>query len=150
MPHVLSAASSDAPVHIVVAAHGIFNSEFIGAFLRRRVTGAGSGWKSTGMTNTGWTRLTLSLADPTHPHPTSPTKPQPSESNQSSLPLADAPTNPSPHMGQPKLDVQIGEINHTAHLEGVKRQKGGIGSLGHDEKQRDLRDFFAGGGNISK
>ena len=51
MPHVLTAASSDKPVHVVVAAHGIFNSEFIGAFLRRRAVGAGSGWKSTGMTS---------------------------------------------------------------------------------------------------
>lgn len=52
MPHVMKAAREDEPQHVVVAAHGIFNSELIGAFLRRRVIGAGSGWKSMGMTST--------------------------------------------------------------------------------------------------
>jgi hypothetical protein len=34
--------------------------------------------------------------------------------------------------------------NVTTHLDGVHRQKGGIGSAGFDAKQSDLRAFFSG------
>jgi hypothetical protein len=55
MPHVFAAAkqtSDDPPYHVFVAAHGIFNGEFMGALLRRRVQGEGSGWSRAGMTST--------------------------------------------------------------------------------------------------
>lgn len=35
-------------------------------------------------------------------------------------------------------------INNTDHLNGLVRQKGGIGSSAFDNKQRDLRAFFSG------
>jgi len=34
----------------------------------------------------------------------------------------------------------------TTHLDGVKRQGGGIGSAAYDEKQQDIRAFFSGAG----
>lgn len=34
----------------------------------------------------------------------------------------------------------------TDHLQGVVRQKGGLGSQSYDEKQEDIRKFFGGGG----
>ncbi|KAJ9114428.1 hypothetical protein QFC20_001571 [Naganishia adeliensis] len=45
----------------------------------------------------------------------------------------------------PHLRVNIVATNVTTHLEGVKRQQGGIGSAAHDNKQKDIRSFFAGG-----
>jgi hypothetical protein len=44
------------------------------------------------------------------------------------------------------LAVRILCSDVTKHLDGVHRQKGGIGSQGFDEKQKDLRAFFGGGG----
>ena len=35
-------------------------------------------------------------------------------------------------------------INNTDHLNGLVRQRGGIGSSAFDAKQRDLRAFFSG------
>lgn len=45
----------------------------------------------------------------------------------------------------PYLKVNIVATNVTTHLEGIKRQQGGIGSAAHDDKQKDIRTFFAGG-----
>lgn len=42
------------------------------------------------------------------------------------------------------LAVRILCSDVTKHLDGVHRQKGGIGSQGFDEKQKDLRAFFSG------
>ena len=50
----------------------------------------------------------------------------------------------------PPLSVRILCTDVTTHLDGVHRQKGGIGSQGYDEKQKDLRAFFAGGGGTSE
>jgi hypothetical protein len=43
------------------------------------------------------------------------------------------------------LFVRITATDVTTHLEGVTRQKGGVGSSGYDEKQKDIRAFFGGG-----
>lgn len=45
----------------------------------------------------------------------------------------------------PHLRVNIIATNVTTHLDAVKRQRGGIGSAAHDDKQKDIRSFFAGG-----
>ena len=42
----------------------------------------------------------------------------------------------------PSVSIQCTDV--TTHLDGVHRQKGGIGSQGYDSKQRNIRDFFAG------
>lgn len=46
----------------------------------------------------------------------------------------------------PYLRVNVLTMNVSTHLDGIKRQKGGIGSSAHDDKQKDIRSFFAGGG----
>ena len=46
----------------------------------------------------------------------------------------------------PYLRVNVLTMNVSTHLDGIKRQKGGIGSAAHDDKQKDIRSFFAGGG----
>ena len=46
----------------------------------------------------------------------------------------------------PKLSVRILCTDVTKHLDGIHRQKGGIGRQGYDSTQKDLRKFFGGGG----
>jgi hypothetical protein len=45
------------------------------------------------------------------------------------------------------LVIRILCADVTTHLEGVHRQKGGIGSSSFDANQSDLRKFFGGGAN---
>lgn len=63
--------------------------------------------------------------------------------NPSSLPTDPPPQTPI-NENLPALSVKIIATDVTKHLEGVHRQKGGIGSSGFDEKQKDLRAFFSG------
>lgn len=44
----------------------------------------------------------------------------------------------------PPLEVDITALDTTAHLQGVTRQKGGIGSAGFDEKQQTIKKFLSG------
>ncbi|ORX34765.1 histidine phosphatase superfamily [Kockovaella imperatae] len=130
--------------HIVVVAHGIFNAEFIGGLLARR--GAqGLDWGYKGMTNTGWTRLELGYEDEmTNPHDADlKTNPDPAVT-PSSRP-AEPPEVDENQVQLPRLNVRIISTDVTKHLDGIHRQKGGIGSQGFDSSQKDLRAFFSGG-----
>ena len=62
----------------------------------------------------------------------------------SSVPATDPPEAPMDDTLRP-LFVRITATDVTTHLEGVTRQKGGVGSSGYDEKQKDIRAFFGGG-----
>ncbi|ORY34216.1 histidine phosphatase superfamily [Naematelia encephala] len=136
--HRSSPASS---AHVFVVAHGIFNAEFIGALLARTTSGALE-WGYRGMTNTGWTRMEVGYADETPLPPSKGLTTSPSTSQQpSSVPPTSPPRTSS---ALPKLNVRIFSTDVTKHLDGVHRQKGGIGSQGFDEKQKDLRAFFSG------
>jgi len=42
------------------------------------------------------------------------------------------------------LVLKIVATNVTTHLDGLKRQQGGIGSAAHDAKQKDIRSYFGG------
>ncbi|CAK9779714.1 phosphoglycerate mutase-like protein [Cutaneotrichosporon oleaginosum] len=108
--------------HLVFVAHGIFNYEFLSAFLTRRPEGIDSHWAYKGMTNTGWTRLHVGYAGEATGQPL----------DYDNLP------------GLPPLTVEILATDVTTHLEGVERQGGGIGSSGFDEKQQEIRAFFSG------
>ena len=44
------------------------------------------------------------------------------------------------------LAVRILCADVAKHLDGIRRQRGGLGRQGFDEKQKDLRAFFGGGG----
>ncbi len=49
----------------------------------------------------------------------------------------------------PPLSVRIVATNVSSHLEGLKRQQGGIGSSAYDTNQRDIRSFWGGGAAAS-
>ncbi|KAJ9121821.1 hypothetical protein QFC22_002444 [Naganishia vaughanmartiniae] len=171
----------DAP-HIFVVAHGIFNSEFLGALLARRPPSFNNvSWRGSGMTNTGWTRLevgyadefpheeeeggeenvgtgtakptsnnvetTRSGADTTQPTavPSQPPNLTRTTTASSTRSTASARSASTPKKEVAHLKVKILTTNVTTHLEGIKRQQGGIGSGAHDDKQKDIRSFFAGG-----
>ncbi|EIW67919.1 hypothetical protein TREMEDRAFT_33028, partial [Tremella mesenterica DSM 1558] len=130
--------------HIVVVAHGIFNSEFIGALLSRRKGQGSFDWGYRGMTNTGWTKLEVGYADespdslPQHmeTHPRTPISP-------SSEPSEPPPAHDRGEL--PPLSVKIVCTDITTHLDNVQRPPGGLGRQGYDEKQADIRKFFSGG-----
>lgn len=153
----------------------------MGALLRRRKEGAGTGWRSTGMTSPcslcllflfiklispskqiPATTVSCSpfvvllpscrptvlisfplfqLADHPPPYPLPPPAsipaPHPQDTSPSSLPSEPAPTfiKGDSSQGKKKLVVAVTAVNVTAHLEGVVRQQGGIGSAAHDEQQ---------------
>ncbi|KAK8845520.1 hypothetical protein IAR55_006235 [Kwoniella newhampshirensis] len=131
--------------HLVVVAHGIFNAEFLGALLARRKTAQPLEWNYRGMTNTGWTRAEVGYADETNStvpanlttHPLGPVSP----SSSPAAPPLDQPVDKS----LSPLYIRVICTDITTHLDGVYRQKGGIGSQGYDEKQGDIRKFFGGG-----
>ncbi|KAF8231743.1 phosphoglycerate mutase-like protein [Tricholoma matsutake] len=52
--------------------------------------------------------------------------------------------------GDEAMNVRVSVHNSCEHLDGLVRQKGGIGSSAYDPKQRDLRAFFKGAEGISK
>ncbi|GAA5882023.1 hypothetical protein JCM1840_000404 [Sporobolomyces johnsonii] len=58
------------------------------------------------------------------------------------------PALPPPYTGisVPRLRHRVVAFNQAEHLVGLKRTGGGVGSSEFDEKQRGLREFFAGGG----
>lgn len=38
--------------------------------------------------------------------------------------------------------MKVLATNQVEHLEGLIRQKGGIGSMAHDDKQKGIKEFF--------
>ncbi|GAA5929697.1 hypothetical protein JCM3775_006528 [Rhodotorula graminis] len=44
----------------------------------------------------------------------------------------------------PRMRHKVLAFNQVAHLEGLKRTGGGVGSAEHDDKQRGLKEFFGG------
>jgi hypothetical protein len=51
-----------------------------------------------------------------------------------------------PATGTELLTLRVTHTDVTSHLANVKRQRGGIGSGGYDDKQTSLRQYFGGGG----
>ncbi|BGP27730.1 hypothetical protein JCM10295v2_006705 [Rhodotorula toruloides] len=49
----------------------------------------------------------------------------------------------------PKLRHRVVVFAQADHLNGLKRTRGGVGSGAWDDKQRGLKEFFAGGGNTN-
>ncbi|GAA6048670.1 hypothetical protein JCM3770_002011 [Rhodotorula araucariae] len=45
----------------------------------------------------------------------------------------------------PRMRHRVVALNQVAHLEGLKRTKGGVGSAQWDERQKGLKEFFGGG-----
>nr|ODN93052.1 hypothetical protein L204_05232 [Cryptococcus depauperatus CBS 7855] len=140
--------------HVIIVAHGIFNSEFLGALMARKKSNAPLEWSYQGMTNIvrpdgpRW-RLAIQHDEaPTAPATTHIiTNPAPpvSPSSEPSAPPPSATSMPGQTNLEP-LTVRILCSDVTSHLSGVIRQEGGIGNTGYDEQQEDIQKFFGGGG----
>lgn len=141
MPHIVDGKGlQGSSINVVIVSHGIFISELIGEILRRSPCGQGGTWKS-GLVNTGWTRLLLGLEEEANQWE--------ANSSSESAPFEGAATTastPSSHLvasdHSPRLFVRVTATNQISHLDGLKRQRGGIGSAMFDAKQRSLHDFF--------
>ncbi|ORY88465.1 histidine phosphatase superfamily [Leucosporidium creatinivorum] len=83
-------------------------------------------------------RSTLPNVPPRHP-----SLPPPHPHSASANDAAVEPTFPIP-----RLKLKVLATNQAEHLEGLVRTKGGVGSSEWDEKQRGLKEFFAGGGSL--
>ncbi|KAF5369481.1 hypothetical protein D9758_002752 [Tetrapyrgos nigripes] len=119
VPCVLEAAKEKRMnYHVAIVSHGLFIKELILVLLKRNPRGGGipeEGYR--GLRNTGWSRVVVGI------------EPEVLSSTKISKPLP--------------LLVRITQINRHDHLDSVVRQKGGIGSIAHDAKQKDIRGFFA-------
>ncbi|KAL4251244.1 Histidine phosphatase superfamily protein [Abortiporus biennis] len=126
LPHVWTAAKEGMRgIHIAVVSHGLCISELIPALLRKDHSGMAPPDRYRGLRNTAWARLTVDIKG---------WDGQPLEFSQEDL---------------PPLVIKVTDFNRSEHLDGVKRQQGGIGSAAFDPKQKDIRAFF-GGAKINK
>ncbi|KAH8925596.1 phosphoglycerate mutase-like protein [Atractiella rhizophila] len=136
-PHITSSPTSTIPDpdpydHIVVVAQSVFSSVLlslgnVGIMIRELIRALYKGQsiprevaRLGGLLNTAWNQVEIkhlgSYVGET-------------EEGEFELPL---------------LSVQLVCQNQHTHLNGLVRQKGGIGSCAHDEKQTKLSDFFGG------
>ncbi|KAH7915428.1 histidine phosphatase superfamily [Hygrophoropsis aurantiaca] len=117
-----TARSGEQGVHIALVSHGLCIGELVSALIRK--TRLGEPTQSyEGLMNTAWTRAVISVKGSTEG--------QPSQFSDQETPV---------------LQVQITDVNRHEHIDGIKRQKGGIGSSAYDPNQQDIRAFFGGGG----
>lgn len=118
-PSPSPAPSPSSETHVVLVTHGLWISTFLSLFLPHPSNQFVPFASNTGI-------FTLGLA--------------PSLSSSSPIP-----TSLPASLQQPQLKPSpliLLRTNDTTHLRSVKRQKGGIGSTAHDEKQRKLDSFF--------
>ncbi|KAH8114735.1 histidine phosphatase superfamily [Phellopilus nigrolimitatus] len=124
MPYVRTSSRSEENSHLAIVSHGLCISELIAALVRKdrgeQVGGVVGNY--TGLMNTAWTRLSIEVIG----------------LKEGQAVDADQP-DPSP------LRVKVIQHNQRSHLDGIKRQLGGIGSAAHDPAQKDIRAFFGGG-----
>ncbi|KAG8873751.1 hypothetical protein FRB97_006455 [Tulasnella sp. 331] len=149
-------------VNVFFVSHGIAISETIGSIFGKCIGGdkvQPESWR--GLKNTAWTRLVIGMKGETLIYVKEAMK-EPSSSSAAAMQddtgaiIADEVGSANPPLtegedGQPdaakEILAKVVAVNQYAHLEGVIRQKGGIGSLAHDEKQKAITDFFGGGGS---
>ncbi|GLB38344.1 putative phosphoglycerate mutase-like protein [Lyophyllum shimeji] len=99
-------------IHVVVVSHGIFIGELIASLLR--LGGGKTETSYRGLRNTGRVLVTVTAKRDTEER------------------SADTDF----------LRVRIVQYNACGHLDGLVRQKGGIGSAAYDPNQKDIRSFF--------
>lgn len=99
-----------------------------------------------GWSNTGYLHLSLTRAQPSRVTTTPtkkqddpPTAAQPAPHPPSSAPASPVRASPTVLVG---WSARIRAIDSKEHLVGLKRQRGGIGSLAHDKGQKKLDGFF--------
>ncbi|KAJ4482102.1 phosphoglycerate mutase-like protein [Lentinula aciculospora] len=118
LPYVLNPNSQQGPTHIAVISHGLFIREIVDALYRRDSGRERMLDIHRSLSNTGWTKAVVKVKRTINPT--------------------------SALVSNIDLSVQITAFNEHEHLDNLVRQKGGIGSLAHDPKQKDIRGFFAG------
>ncbi|KAJ3813319.1 phosphoglycerate mutase [Lentinula aff. lateritia] len=116
-PYILN-TTGPVPSHVAVVSHGLFIREIVDALYRRGFGGEGMLNNHRSLSNTGWTTVIVNV--------------------KRSI------STSSPSVSKLDWSVRITAINEHEHLDNLVRQKGGIGSLAHDPKQKDIRGFFAG------
>ncbi|KAM0756204.1 phosphoglycerate mutase-like protein [Meredithblackwellia eburnea MCA 4105] len=169
-PHAIASAQAGAePSHIVLVAHGIFLSEMLFALHRAQNPNARF-VKSGGYTNTGWSRIEITplLGDDAPPArdsvPAPPgtfksppdasapvlagSNPEAPYKSLDAVPIpprhAELPPPLSPGDSVPALKIEVVAMNQTEHLNGLVRQKGGIGNAEHDARQKKMTEFLSG------
>lgn len=158
MPHIINGKGHlEHRSNVVIVSHGIFLSELIRELFGRRACGQNDPWRSSGLVNTGWTRLVLGFEDEAaSDEDASESGPEPAEAAtgertdqtqlvSSSRSGIDQPALSSQSVSSAfssRLSVRVVAVNQNPHLGGLKRQRGGIGSATFDVKQRSLNDFF--------
>ncbi|KAG8991366.1 hypothetical protein FRB93_002828 [Tulasnella sp. JGI-2019a] len=153
-------------VNVFFVSHGIAISETIGAIFARCIGGDKvdpDTWR--GLKNTAWTRLVigtkeekLSYVKAAMKEPSSGSDVHTNKDTGSLIADEVESANPPPTDGSSDAEPEVPKeiiakvvaVNQYSHLEGVVRQKGGIGSMAHDEKQKAITDFFGGGGSTKQ
>ncbi|KAF8627387.1 hypothetical protein AX17_006202 [Amanita inopinata Kibby_2008] len=119
MPYVHDAVQTGSgQSHVAVVSHGLLIREIATALMRKDIaTVGGASVVFRGLRNTGWIRIAVQMVQ---------------NAGQ------DIVINPS----QSTMRVQVTDYERYEHLDGLVRQRAGIGSIAHDPKQRDIRSFF--------
>lgn len=135
VPHIVRSAKGEQE-HVVVVAHGIFLSELMFAIKRAGEGGEGERFiKSSGYTNTGWARVEIWAQEEVVEE----LEKMEEERGELTLDLPERhealPKSIPSTVPVPTLRHKVVALNQVEHLEGLVRQKGGIGSAGHDPRQ---------------
>lgn len=159
MPIIWKAFREGSRQHVAVVSHGLFIGEAIFALLRIQQSGNGLARAGTyvGLRNTAWSRI-LVTAPVEHA----------AKIRLQGLNLSQdwSEGYPSDEQELPELRMQVIDTNNHEHLDNLvsnatyklsgsnvkscfQRRQRGIGRIAHDEKQKDIRSFFGGGGEPS-
>lgn len=144
-PHLIHAAKSEGDHHIMIFAHGLFLSELMFA-LRRSSEPKLHFVKNTTYTNTGWSRVELNLLSPIPQVDDTPlakdlTHPLVANNHAiSALGILPPPLRSTE--STPTMSVKVLAFNQVEHLEGLVRQRGGVGNSAHDPAQTKIEKFF--------
>ncbi|KAG8972621.1 hypothetical protein FRC05_009731 [Tulasnella sp. 425] len=144
-------------VNVFFVSHGIAISEGIGAIFSRAVNGRGvdpDTWR--GLHNTAWSRVVIGMegekleynGEELHIEVGGSHDEDEGEKLANAVESANPPT-PEVEKREPRkkeIVAKVVAVNQYSHLDGVVREKGGIGSMAHDDTQKAITDFFGGGG----
>lgn len=143
-PHAIASATTEQQ-HVMIFAHGLFLSEMMFA-LQRCDEPELKFVKSSTYTNTGWSRVEITLPSPPAltPSPLPTTVPHHVASGHALASTGSLPPPLDEGAPLPRMKIRVLATNQVEHLEGLVRQKGGIGSMAHDDRQRGIGEFFSG------
>ncbi|GAA97180.1 uncharacterized protein L969DRAFT_91971 [Mixia osmundae IAM 14324] len=137
----------DDTVHLVLVAHGIMISELLHAF--HRAADPRAPWvKRGGLQNTGWGRMHMVL-DPVVLDDLPPGVIAEAYAATEATEFPELIPALSPSSGLLDLlrpQVKLLAMNQTDHLNGHRRQPGGLSRQAFDAKQQTLMSFMSGGG----